>query len=197
MKRVLIILPAGFEIFEGAAFIDVLGWANEYGNVPLEIVTAGLTEKIRPTFGGFRLIPDKLLSKIDTADFDAVAIPGGFETAGFYDEAYSESVLQTLRDFNQAHKPVVSVCVGALPVAKSRVLEGRRATTYNIECDHRTRQLAELGAEVIPDRIVEDDNVITSTCPATAVDVALMLVEKLTTKDNADQIRHLMGFRPS
>ena len=32
MKRVLVILPNAFEVFEGAAFIDVLGWANDCGN---------------------------------------------------------------------------------------------------------------------------------------------------------------------
>ena len=29
-KRVLVILPNAFEVFEAAAFIDVLGWANHF-----------------------------------------------------------------------------------------------------------------------------------------------------------------------
>lgn len=53
MKRVLIVLPDGFEAFEGAAFIDVLGWANEEGAEPIEVVTAGVTSELRCTFGGF------------------------------------------------------------------------------------------------------------------------------------------------
>ena len=60
--------------------------------------------------------------------------------------------------------------------------------------DKRRNQLAEFGANVVDAVIVVDDNKITSTSPATAVDVALTLVEKLTSKENADKVRHLMGF---
>jgi hypothetical protein len=42
MKRVLLILPNAFEVFEAAALIDVLGWANRYGDTPIETVTAGV-----------------------------------------------------------------------------------------------------------------------------------------------------------
>jgi len=47
---------------------------------------------------------------------------------------------------------------------------------------------------VINEAIVIDDNVITSWNPSTAVNVALLLLEQLTTKNNADNIRKLMGF---
>jgi 4-methyl-5(b-hydroxyethyl)-thiazole monophosphate biosynthesis len=42
--------------------------------------------------------------------------------------------------------------------------------------------------------IVRDGNIITSWNPSTAVDVALMLLEMLTTKQNADIIKNRMGF---
>ena len=42
--------------------------------------------------------------------------------------------------------------------------------------------------------IVRDRNVVTSTGPATAVDVALGLVADLTDAGNAAEIRRLMGF---
>jgi 4-methyl-5(b-hydroxyethyl)-thiazole monophosphate biosynthesis len=35
---------------------------------------------------------------------------------------------------------------------------------------------------------------ITSWNPSTAVDVALLLLEHLTTKKNADKVRQLLGF---
>jgi len=47
MKRVLLILPNAFELLEAATFIDVLGWANHYGEVPIETVTAGLRAELR------------------------------------------------------------------------------------------------------------------------------------------------------
>ena len=194
MKRVLVILPNAFEVFEAAAFIDVLGWANHYGDSPIEMVTAGLSAEVTCTFGGLKVNPEVLLGDVDPNDFDAVAIPGGFESEGFFEDAFSESVLRTLRTFDTDQKPVASICVGALPLGKSGILSGKQATTYNIMGDKRRNQLAEFGANVVDAVIVVDENKITSTSPATAVDVALTLVEKLTSKENADKVRHLMGF---
>ncbi len=194
MKRVLVILPNAFEVFEAAAFIDVLGWANHYGDSPIETVTAGVAAEITCTFSVLSVKPNVLLADVDPIDLDAVAIPGGFESQGSFEDAYSESVLQTLRDFDNSHKPVASICVGALPLAKSGVLTGKRATTYHLMGGKRRRQLSDLGAKVVDAAIVTDENKITSTSPATAIDVALTLVEKLTTYENAERIRHLMGF---
>lgn len=194
MKRVLIILPNAFEVFEVAAFIDVLGWANQYGDMPIKAVTAGVSAEISCTFGGLQVRPDVLLSDVDVTDFDAVAISGGFEVHGFFEEAYSEIVLQTLRDFDSGNKLVASICVGALPLGKSGILNGKKATTYNFMGESRREQLAEFGADVVDSPIVVDENKITSTSPATAIEVALLLVAKLTTQGNAEKVRQLMGF---
>jgi 4-methyl-5(b-hydroxyethyl)-thiazole monophosphate biosynthesis len=51
-----------------------------------------------------------------------------------------------------------------------------------------------MGAEVVDASLVRDGNVITSTGPSTAVEVALALVEMLTSPENAAQVRELMGF---
>lgn len=194
MKRVLVVLPNAFEVYEAAAFIDVLGWANHYGDAPIETVTAGTVAEIKCTFGVLTVRPNLLLADVDAEEFDALAIPGGFESQGFFKDAYSETVLQTLRDFEKSRKPIASICVGALPLAKSGILSGKRATTYHLMNGKRRKQLAELGVNVVDAAIVADDNKITSTSPATAIDVALALVEILTSRNNAERIRHLMGF---
>jgi protein deglycase len=193
VKRVLLLVPKGAELLETATFYDVLGWASAEGREPIEVVAVGLLPEVRCSFG-LRLVPDLLLGEVETGSFDALAVPGGFEEYGFYEEAYSEAVSELVRAFAAEGKPIASVCVGALPVAKSGVLEGRRATTYHLGGGRRRRQLAELGVIVVDEPIVRDANVITSTSPATAVEVALTLVEVLTDRPNADRIRHLMGF---
>jgi len=193
VKRVLLLIPKGAEVFELAAFFDILGWASAEGSEPIEVVTAGLTSEVRCTFG-LRVIPDTLVSDIVPADFDALAMPGGFEEYGFYEHAFSDELGALIRAFDAEAKPIASICVGALPVAHSGVLEGRCATTYHLMGGGRRRQLAEFGTEVLDEPLVRDRNIITSTSPATAVDVALTLVEALTDRDNATRIRGLMGF---
>jgi 4-methyl-5(b-hydroxyethyl)-thiazole monophosphate biosynthesis len=193
MKNVLLLIPEGAELFETAAFFDVLGWASAEGSEPIQVVTVGLEPEVGTTFG-MRIIPDRLLPDVDVDDFDALAVPGGFEEFGFYDQAYSDEVSALVRQFDRQGKPIASICVGALPLAKSGVLDGRRATTYHLSGGHRRRQLAQFNVEVVDEPVVRDGNIVTSTSPATAVEVALTLVEALTGRDNAAKIRHLMGF---
>jgi 4-methyl-5(b-hydroxyethyl)-thiazole monophosphate biosynthesis len=193
MKRVLLLLADGVELFEAAAFTDVLGWADAFGSERIECVCVGLHPRLRCTFGP-DLIPDVQLDQVREEDFDALAVPGGFETAGFYEDGYAEPFLDVIRRFDRAGKPIAATCVGALPLSRSGVLSGRRATTYKLLGGKRRRQLAEMGAEVVDAPLVRDGNVITSTGPSTAVDVALALVETLTSPENAAKIRELMGF---
>ena len=126
--------------------------------------------------------------------YDALAIPGGFEVAGFYEDAFSDEFLSVIRDFDQAGKIIASICVGALPVGKSGVLRGRKGTTYHLDSGLRQKQLATFGVDVLNQPIVVDGNIITSSSPATALEVAFKLLEMLTTPDNCQSIKHLMGF---
>jgi 4-methyl-5(b-hydroxyethyl)-thiazole monophosphate biosynthesis len=195
MKRVLLLLANGVEMFEAAAFADVLGWADTFGCERIEVICAGLRPRLRCTFGP-DIIPDGQLDQVRAEDFDALAIPGGFETAGFYEDAYSESFLDIVRAFDQTGKPIAAICVGALSLARSGILQGRRATTYKLLGGKRRLQLAEMGAKVVDAALVCDGNVITSTGPSTAVEVALALLAALTSPENAVKVRELMGFEP-
>ena len=193
MKKVLILLANGFELYEAAAFIDVLGWATVFGSEPIDIVTAGSSKRLNCTFG-FDIIPDSLISEVDLNTFDALAIPGGFEKAGFYHDAYSHKFIEVIKQFEKSGKPISSICVGALPIAKSGVLQGRKATTYHLLEGIRTKELVSFGADVQDSHIVRDKNITTSSSPATAIEVAFDLLERLTSRDNADYILKLMGF---
>ena len=193
MKKILILLSNGFEVLEAAAFIDVLGWANVFGNEKIEIVTAGAHTKLKCTFG-FQVIPDVQIKNLNINEFDALAIPGGFEIAGFYEDGFSEEFLNLIRYFDEKKKPIASICVGALLLGKSGILANRSATTYHLLKGKRRKQLAEMGAKIEDKPIVQDGNIITSTSPATAMAVAFTLLEVLTSKENVEKIKEMMGF---
>lgn len=191
MKKVLLLLADGFEIYEASVFIDVIGWNLVEGDKSTRLFTCGLRKEIKSSFNQ-RFIVDHLIYDIDVSEFDALAVPGGFEVYGFYKDAYDGQFLDIIRDFRAQGKLIASVCVGALPLGKSGILKGKKATTYNNPI--RRDALQGFGVEVINQPIVTDDDVVTSWNPSTAIDVALHLLEKLTTKSNAGEVRRLMGF---
>ena len=192
-KKVLLFLSQGFEEYEASVFTDVIGWSRAFGIEPVDLVTTGLRSSIKCTWN-FIVHPELDFNEIKIEDFDALAIPGGFEKAGFYEDAYAEKFIELIREFDKEQKIIASVCVAALSIGKSGVLKNRNATTYDLMDGLRRKQLAEYGANVKDQRIVIDKNIITSTGPATGLDVAFKLLEMLTSKENVNVIKKYMRF---
>lgn len=191
MKKILLFLPNGFEVLEASAFVDVMGWNHLEGDGSTKLFTCGLQKEVVSSFNQ-KSIVDYLLDEIDFGSFDALAIPGGFEEYNYYIDAYDDRVLSMIREFNGRDKIIASICVAALPVGKSGILYGKEGTTY--KTSKRQEALKSFGVNVIDTPIVKSGNIITSHGPSTAIDVALMLLELLTTKENANSVAQLMGF---
>lgn len=193
MKRILLLLANGFELYEASVFTDVIGWDSVYGTKNTELVTCGMNREIKSSFN-HTVIANLAVDDVNAEEFDALAIPGGFEDYSFYNDAFDESFLELIRAFHKQNKIIASICVGALPLGKSGILTGKRGTTYNLANRYRQNQLAEFGVRVVNEPIVIEDNIITSWNPSTAIFVAYQLLEMLTSKQNAEHIKGLMGF---
>lgn len=192
MKKVLLLLAEGFETFEASVFIDVIGWNLVEGDGYTQLFSCGFKKEIKSSFNQ-RFVVDYLIDEIDVNAFDALAIPGGFEEYNFYKEAYDEKFLDLIRTFKNKNKPIASICVASLALGKSGVLLNKNGTTYN-KTPNWQETLRGFGVNIINEPIVIDDNIITSWNPSTAVDVALLLLEMLTSKQNTDHVADLMGF---
>ena len=195
MKKVLLLLADGFEFYEASVFIDVIGWNLIDGDHTTELFTCALKKEIKSTFNQ-RLIVDFTVDQIKISEYDALAIPGGFVEFDFYKDAYDDKFLSLIRDFNKQDKIIASICTGALPIGKSGILAGKRGTTYNKNNGIRQETLKSYGVKVENVPIVIDGNIITSWNPSTAMDVAFSLLERLTSRKQADYIREIMGFPP-
>ena len=192
--KILLFCNKGFETMEFSPFVDILGWARNDYSLDVEVVTCGFTKTVRSTFG-IPVTVDRTFEELDVDEYEALAIPGGFEEYGFYEEAYDERFLGLIREFDRRHKTIASICVGALPIGKSGVLQNRKATTYHLKNGYRQKQLAEFGVQVMADqRIVVDDNIITSFCPETAADVGFALLARLVGEEKANMVRRAMGY---
>lgn len=185
--KVLLFLANGFETMEASVFVDIMGWAG------IEVTACALTKTVTSTFG-ISVNSDILIDDVCTDDYDALAIPGGFEEYGFYEDAYSEKAADLIRAFNECGKLIATICVAALALGHCGILKGKRATTYHLNNGHRQKQLAGYGAVIVNEPVVRTDNIITSYCPQTGPDVAFMLLEELIGKDKMQQTKTAMGF---
>jgi 4-methyl-5(b-hydroxyethyl)-thiazole monophosphate biosynthesis len=191
LKKILLLLSNGFEILEASTFIDVMGWNLEEGDNSTKLYSCGLRKEINSSFVQ-KFTVDCLVNQVDVDSFDALVVPGGFKNYGYYEDAYNIEFLKLIREFRFKNKIITSVCVGALPLAKSGVLKNKNATTYN-QAEYR-QKLKNNGVIVLNEELVMDDNLITSNGPSTAIEVAFILLERLTSTENTLQVRKLMGF---
>ena len=170
-----------------------MGWARNDYHYDIDVVTCGFQKNVISTFG-VPVTVDKLLKEICIDDYDALAIPGGFEEYGFYEEAYSKELSDVINKLNSQHKFIATVCVAALALGYSGVLTGKKATTYHLNNGNRQKQLAEFGVEIVNKPVVITDNIITSYCPQTAPEVAFTLLEKLIGTKEMNIVKTAMGF---
>ncbi|SPN76365.1 DJ-1/PfpI family protein [Brochothrix thermosphacta] len=193
MTKTLLLLANGFEAVEASVFTDVFGWNQLEGDGTTELITVGLHPQLKCTWN-FTVTPEFLVSEVNLDDFDALVIPGGFEEAGFYSDAFDARFSKIIRHFNDNNKLIATIRVASLALGNSGILKGRKATTYNHPTSIRRRQLANFGANLVDAPIVVDNNIITSSNPGTAFEVAFLALERLTSKENCHKVRELMGF---
>ena len=138
MKNVLLLLANGYETYEASVFIDIIGWNLIDGDKSTKLFSCGLKKEVSSSFNQ-KCIVDYLVDDINVDDYDALAIPGGFEEFEFYKEAYDEKFLNVIRNFQKQNKLIASICVAALSLGKSGILNGRFATPYNKKAIRKNR----------------------------------------------------------
>ena len=166
--KLLVFLAKGFETIEFSAFIDVMGWAKTDFDCKIDVVTCGLNQKVISSFN-VPVLVDKVMDEVSADEYDALEEPARVEKLPLD----NEQLLELIRLFDSQKKWIATVCVGALPVGKSGVLNGRKATTYHLRGAHKQKVLQGFGATIVNSPIVVDDNIITSYCPQTSYGVAL------------------------
>jgi transcriptional regulator GlxA family with amidase domain len=119
------------------------------------------------------LHPDRTLDEC-RGPIDTLLVAGG---RGVREATRDEQLVDWLRAAAKRSKRVTSVCTGAFLLARTGLLDGRRATTHWASCGELARRHPEV--EVEPDPIfVRDGNVITSAGVTAGMDLALALVEE-------------------
>jgi transcriptional regulator GlxA family with amidase domain len=130
----------------------------------------------------------------DAPDCDVYVVCGG---AGWPDASRDEDLISFLR--RQAPERLASVCTGALVLAASGALDGRRVTTRRNAAGAEPKAPIELlsrvakGASAAPAAVV-DDMVITGGGVSLAIDATLYLIGKLYGDAARDDVARLIEY---
>jgi 4-methyl-5(b-hydroxyethyl)-thiazole monophosphate biosynthesis len=171
---IVVPLAEGFEEIEAATIIDVLRRAE------LPVTVAGLGSGAVTGAHGIAFETDCSIDAIEPGSVRMVVLPGGLP--GAHNLRDDERVIGLVRAVHDAGRHVAAICAAPIVLARAGVLEGRPATSY----PGFESELA--GAEVVEDRVVRADRVITSRGPGTALEFALGLVDELAGRAKAQEL---------
>jgi len=102
---------------------------------------------------------DKLIEEADAGDYDALMIPGGVGNPDTL--RMNENVVQFVRDFFEAGKPVAAICHGPWVLVEAGVVNGRKLTSWpSVQTDIRNA-----GGDWVDKEVVRDENLVTSRKP--------------------------------
>jgi putative intracellular protease/amidase len=130
------------------------------------------------------------LAIADVPDPDIVLVPGG---EGNRPLMHDPEVLDWLRTAHRTSTWTTSVCTGALVLGAAGILKGLRATTHWAFRD----VLSELGAEVVPERVVVDGKVVTAAGVSAGIDMALRLAALDVGDEFAQAVQLGIEYDPS
>jgi 4-methyl-5(b-hydroxyethyl)-thiazole monophosphate biosynthesis len=171
-NRVLCLLVDGFEEIELVTPVDLLRRAG------VEVVLAALDDVQVTGRSGIRLTADTLLADDLPDAFDALLIPGGPGVAALRKDGRPAALAGL---FHSAGKWVCAICAAPLVLKDAGILGARSFTAH-------ASTFKELPDAAHDQRVIVDDNLITSQGAGTALDFGLAMVEALCGKEMADEV---------
>ncbi|MER5406093.1 GlxA family transcriptional regulator [Streptomyces sp. NPDC002769] len=187
MRTVLVVL------FDAVQSLDVTGPAEVFAGAETcrpgsyRVRTASLDGAPVRTSSGLTLVPDGTLAEAPAPH--TLLVPGGRGT-----RRPDPRLTDWLREHGPRADRLVSVCTGALLLARAGLLDGRRATTHWAYCDTLARDHPAVQVESDP-IYVRDGRVSTSAGVTSGIDLALALVEEDLGRGAALTVaRHLVVF---
>ena len=185
-------MRVGILVFDEVEELDFVGPLEVFGQTSRlvegveTIVVSKDGSPIRCRYG-LRVQPNCNFANCPTLDL--LIVPGG---KGASEHArYDPEVLSFVRA-HASHKPIASICTGALILAEAGLLKGRAATTHWSALD-TLRQYPEVNVKEGV-RFVREDSVATSAGISAGIDLALAIVKDSYGEKTAMEVAHHMEY---
>lgn len=175
-------------LFDGFTALDAIGPYDVLTRVPRSDVSFVATEqRVHRDVRGAGFLAERVID--DVVAPDVVVVPGG---PGEVDVRTDERVLSWLRAVHETTTWTTSVCTGSLILAAAGLLDGTRATSHWLALD----ELARLGAQPVPERVVVDGRIVTAAGVSAGIDMALRLASMLEGDLVAQEIQLSLEYDP-
>ena len=180
MKKVLIPLAQGCEELEAVTIIDLMRRAG------IEVITAGLDDKVVTASRGVRLLPDVQLDEVMQHEFDMLVLPGGLPGADHLDA--DRRIHALLKRMSEGGRYTAAICAAPKVLAHAGLLNGTVATGYPGVLDSMELPTTEISQ----DAVVIDGKVVTSRGPGTAMEFALTLIAQLLGEEKRHEVEQAL-----
>jgi transcriptional regulator GlxA family with amidase domain len=176
-------------LYDRLTALDAIGPYEVLSRLPGARVSFVASESgpVRTDNGMLTLLAERSIDELAAPDI--VLVPGG---PGEVAARAGSHVLDWLRAAHETTTWTTSVCTGSLILAAAGVLDGRRATSHWLALD----ALRELGAEPVPERVVQDGKIVTAAGVSAGIDMALTLVDSIAGREVAQAIQLAIEYDP-
>lgn len=175
MKRAAIFFGTGYEEIEALTVVDLLRRAG------IEAVCVAIdNEKSVTGSHKISVAMDAGIDEIDFDSFDILVCPGGMP--GTRNLEACKKLTDQLQKFYESGKLIAAICAAPSIFGHMGLLEGRKACIFpGMEAELK-------GAEVVYDKVVKTENIITSRGMGTAIAFGLEIIATLLDRETADNL---------
>ena len=183
-------MKAAFVVFDRMTSLDFIGFYDPVTRLKSMKIIDDFEWRICATTQhvvddrGLRIEADAIAEFFSS--YDMLFVPGGFGTRSFQ---HDRSFVDWLRTASSARLKV-SVCTGALLLGAVGFLRGKRATTH----PSALKELEQYCRAAVPDRVVDEGDIITAGGVSSAIDAGLHLVQRLAGPDARVRIATQMDY---
>ena len=177
MSVVLVPLASGFEEIEAVSIIDVLRRAG------IEVVAASVNGENEVCGAhGITIKTDKKISEISADMIDMIALPGGW--GGTKILTQDEKVQSLIKEMDTKGKYIGAICAAPFALDQAGVLKD------NFTCYPSIEEQIKHSRYDSTQKVIKDQNILTSRGPATAIDFALEIVKLLEGEEMMQTLRN-------
>lgn len=189
-RNVAILIFDEVEVLDFCGPFEVFGVAGLRGEGERPFYVYTVAEKAGPVSARNGLSVNPNFTFADAPQADILLVPGG---QGTRKEIHNETLVNWVREQAGRVELLLSVCTGALVLAKAGLLEGLSATTHFRAFD----ELAALAPNtaLCPDqRYVDNGRIVLSAGVSAGIDMALYVVGRLLGTEQANETARYIQY---